>query len=330
MSNSASTSLPRNFCFLLIDNLSLISLASAIDPLRMANRILGTEFYTWKLLSESEDTVVASDGVSINVDTSTEQCPKPANTDIIIVCSGVDVESNYSARTLKWLKAQSQRGIALGSVCTAAYVLAKAGLLEGYRASIHWENLTTLREGFPNVQISPRVFSIDRDRFTSSGGTAPLDMMVYLVCKQHGNSVGAEIAEQFVHERIRNAEDDQRIPLRHLLGNPSQKLVVAVELMEANLEEPISQKELADYIGLSRRQLERLFNKYLACTPSKYYLQLRLSRAKQLLRQTNLSILEISSVSGFISTSHFSKCYKDLYGYSPSLERNANKEKVQA
>ena len=327
MSNSATDSFPRSFGFLLLNNLSLISLASAIEPLRMANRILRDEYYSWKLFSEQGDAILASDGVSINVDASVEDNPRPANLDVIIVCSGIEVESNYSPRTLKWLKAQSQRGIALGSVCTAAYVLAKAGLLDGYRCSIHWENLTTLREGFPNVQISPRIFSIDRDRFTSSGGTAPLDMMVYFICKQHGNSVGAEIAEQFVHERIRNPEDDQRIPLRHLLGNPSQKLVVAVELMEANLEEPISQKDLADYIGLSRRQLERLFNKYLNCTPSKYYLQLRLHHAQQLLRQTNLSILEISSVSGFISTSHFSKCYKDLYGHSPSLERNANRDK---
>ncbi len=328
MSNAETELRPTKFGFLLLHDFSLISLAAAIEPLRMANRILASDHFSWKLISERGEFVSASDGVALHVETDTHKSPILDNIDVIIVCSGTNVETNFAHSTLKWLKVQAQHGIALGSICTGAYVLAKAGLLEGYRCSIHWENLATLRESFPFTQISSRVFSIDNDRFTSSGGTAPLDMMIFFICQQHGNKIGAEIAEQFVHERIRSVEDNQRIPLQHSPGNLSQKLVAAVELMEANLEEPINQKELADYIGLSKRQLERLFNKYLECNPSRYYLQLRLQRAQQLLRQSSLSILEVSSVCGFVSTSHFSKSYKDLYGYSPSLERTRKCEKT--
>jgi len=322
MSNDKIRVPPERFGILLLEGFSHISLASTIEPLRLANRVLGSAFYSWQLISPAGDFVAASDGITVCVDTSINSEARINDLDIIIVCSGISVESSFSPETLKWLKLQEKRGLAMGAVCTGAYVLARAGLLDNHRCSIHWENIATLREAFPIIHINPRVFSIDGNRYTSSGGTTPLDMIVHMIGKQHGIGVKAEIAEQLIQERIRAPEDDQRIPLRHLLGNPSQKLLAAVELMEANLEEPISQKELADYIGLSRRQLERLFRKYLSCTPSRYYLQLRLHKAQQLLRQTNMSILEVSSVSGFIATSHFSKSYKDLYGYSPSLERS--------
>lgn len=316
--------IPTHYGFLLLEEYSLISLASAIEPLRMANRILAKDYYSWVIITETGEPVRASDGIDINTNASIKDSQIIEKLDVVFVCGGINVESNHNVEILKWLRTISKRDISLGSLCTGAYVLAKAGLIDGYNCSIHWENIAMLREEFPYTNINSKIFSIDRKRYTSSGGTAPLDLMVHFISKQHGESIGAEIAEQFVHERIRKLEDNQRIPLRHILGNQSQKLVAAVELMETNLEEPINQKELANYVGLSPRQLERLFKKYLLCTPSRYYLQLRLQRAQQLLRQTSLSILEISSVSGFISTSHFSKSYKEVYGYSPSQERAKN------
>jgi transcriptional regulator GlxA family with amidase domain len=150
--------------------------------------------------------------------------------------------------------------------------------------------------------------------------------MVPVIRADCGSDMSAGVADQFIYERIRRADDKQKIPLKHLLGNRSGKLVVAVELMEANIQEPISQEELANYVGLSRRQLQRLFQRHLLCAPSRYYLQLRLQRAREFLQQTNLSLVEISSLCGFVSTSHFSKSYKDLFGYSPSRERQVNAE----
>ena len=230
---------------------------------------------------------------------------------------------------MRWLRKAAKGGTWLGSVCTGSYVLARAGLLEGYRCSIHWENFASLTDAFPDVQVRRSIYTIDRDRMTSSGGTTPIDMMLYLVRHRCGSAVTAGVAEQFIYERVRNPDDLQRVPLRHFVGRQSIKLVVAVELMEANIREPISQVELAQYVGLSRRQLQRLFQKFLLCTPSRYYLQIRLQRARELLLQTDLSLFEISAQTGFVSSSHFSKTYKEIYGHSPSAERRRD-ARIQA
>ncbi|MXZ32990.1 MAG: GlxA family transcriptional regulator, partial [Gammaproteobacteria bacterium] len=205
--------------------------------------------------------------------------------------------------------------------CTGSYLLAGSGVLDGYRCSVHWEEYAALTEQFPNVTVSRSVYTIDRDRFTSSGGTAPMDMMLYFVRRQLGAEISAGVADQFVHDRIRDTRDLQHVPLRHQVGGQSAKLVAAVELMESNIREPLSQVELASYVGLSRRQLQRLFQKYLLTSPSRYYLYLRLARARELLFQTSMSIVEISAQAGFVSSSHFSTTYRELYGKTPSVDR---------
>ena len=212
-------------------------------------------------------------------------------------------------------------GIDLGAICTGSYVLAVGGLMDGYRCSIHWENFAALTDLFPRVNVNRSVFTLDRNRYTSSGGTAPVDMMLHFISLRLGSDVSAGVAEQFIFERIRQSDDEQRVPLRHSEGRQSEKLLVAADLMEANIREPISQEDLATYVGLSRRQLQRLFQRYLSCTPSNYYSKIRLQRARQLLRQTGSSIVEISVSTGFISSSHFSKAYREMYGHSPSSER---------
>lgn len=169
--------------------------------------------------------------------------------------------------------------------------------------------------------MSSQLFTIDRDRATSSGGTAPLDMVLNLIGRDHGCELAASISEMLVYERMRTEQDRQRIPLRHILGTTQPKLLDIVSLMEANLEEPISLDELASYEHISRRQLERLFQKYLHCSPSRYYLKLRLTRARQLLKQTPLPIIEVASACGFVSTPHFSKCYREFFGVPPRDER---------
>jgi len=318
---SEGTGYPTRFGFLLLNNFTLISMSSAVEPLRMANRICREERYAWTTLSESGYPVTASDGLSVNVDSSISNEDIFNDVDAVIVCGGSRVEENTTEPVLKWLKSVSQRGVGLGSTCTGSHVLAAAGLLDGYRCSIHWENMAALIDTFRNVHVSRSVYTIDRDRYTCSGGTSPVDMMLHFIREQCGAEVSAGVAEQFIYERIRRSDDQQRVPLRHIVGNQSERLVVAAELMEANIKEPIDQTELATYVGVSRRQLQRLFQRYLGCTPSRYYLQLRLTRARELLQQTRMSLVEISSLTGFVSSSHFSKSYKELYGHSPSKER---------
>ncbi|HJP51415.1 MAG TPA: GlxA family transcriptional regulator [Pseudomonadales bacterium] len=321
MTNFNCNGLPVRFGFLLLNRFTLLSLSSAVEPLRMANRICQQEHYSWKTIAENGVSVVASDGIVVNVDCDCSAKGVLADIDILIVCGGDHVDKEVSDEILKWLRMVARKGISLGAVCTGSYVLAKAGLLDDYRCSIHWENMAVLSELFPNVAVSRSLYAIDRDRFTSSGGTSPVDMMLYIISIQCGGDVSSSIADQFIHERIRSSQDQQRVPLRHILGKSPEKLTIAVEIMEANIKDEISQEDLAHYSGLSRRQLQRLFQQYLGCTPTRYYQQLRLQRARELLKQTNKSLIEISQLTGFVSTSHFSKSYRKYFGHSPSMER---------
>ncbi len=315
--------LPRRFGFLLINDFTLISMSSAVEPLRMANRVSGKEFYSWRTISESGEGVLASDGLSVNADFSIDDPEALTDIDVVIVCGGRRVEESTTERAILWLRSVGRRQIQLGAICTGSYLLAKAGLLDGYRCSVHWENILSVSNQFTKVSVGRSVFTIDRDRLTCSGGTAPVDMMLHLVRRQLGSDVSAGVAEQFVHERIRHSHDQQRVPLRHTIGNQSEKLVIAVELMEANIREPISQPDLANYVGLSRRQLQRLFQRFLGSTPSREYSLIRLRRARELLHQTSKNLVEVASLTGFVSTSHFSKSYKEVYGCAPSSERRA-------
>jgi len=311
--------LPQTIGFLLLDNFTLISLASAVEPLRMANQLSGKELYRWFTLTHSGQPVMASDGLQITPDASFDTAPA---LDSVVVCGGVDILHSVTREHIHWLQMQARLGRQMGAVCTGSWALAKAGLLDGYDCSVHWECLAAMQEAFPRATVTPRLFSIDRNRFTASGGTAPMDMALHLIGAQHGRELAAAISDMFMCERIRNEQDHQRVPLKHMLGTNQPKLLEIVALMEANLEELIDLDELATYVNVSRRQLERLFQKYLHCSPSRYYLKLRLIRARQLLKQTPMSIIEVASVCGFVSTPHFSKCYREYFGIPPRDERS--------
>lgn len=322
MNQPADQSLPTRFGFLLVNEFTMISMSSAIEPLRMANRIANRPVYKWKTLSEDGGPVSASDQISVNVDCSIDDDGALQDIDVLIVCGGWHIDKNISHNLLRWLRNINKRGLALGSVCTGSLALAAAGKLDGYRCSVHWENMGALADMFPNTHVSRKVFTIDRDRYTCSGGTSPVDMMLYFIKRECGPEVSAGVAEQFIYERIRRSDDRQRVPLRHVVGNQSEKLVIAVELMEANIREPMSLSEIAEYTGTSQRQLQRLFQRYLLCTPSRYYQQIRLARARELLHQTSMTLVEIAALTGFVASSHFSKSYKEQYGRSPSTERS--------
>ena len=312
------TTAPQAIGFLLLQNFTLFSLASAIEPLRMANQLAGRELYRWYTLTPDGSPVRASDGLQVTPDADTGI---PLTLDTVIVCGGVGPSRSVQREHVHWLQAQARQSRRLGAVCTGSWALASAGLLDGYECSIHWECLAAMQEAFPRVALTSRLFSIDRDRATASGGTAPLDMMLTLIGRDHGRELAAGISEMFICDRVRGEQDQQRVPLKHILGTTQPKLLEVVALMEANLEEPIELAEMAAYVGVSRRQLERLFQKYLRCSPSRYYLQLRLTRARQLLKQTSLSIIEVASACGFVSTPHFSKCYREYFGQPPRDER---------
>jgi transcriptional regulator GlxA family with amidase domain len=296
----------------------MIAFSSALEPLRMANRMAERTLYEWVILTLDGSPVAASNGLQVKHDCAVSEAP---HLDGVFVCAGMDVHLAYDKSLANWLRKMAQRKSIVGALCTGSYLLARAGLLDGYSCTIHWENMASLREAFPNIVVSPELYEIDRNRYTSAGGTGSLDMMLRLVGQQHGQELAAVISEQFMCERIRGPNDRQRIPLRVHLGTSQPKLVEAVSIMEANIEEPINLDELAQHVGVSRRQLERLFQKYLHCVPTRYYLELRLNRARQLLLQTDMSIVDVELACGFVSAPHFSKCYRDYFGIPPRDER---------
>ena len=313
---------PKRYGFLLLANYSMIAFSSAVEPLRIANLLAGRPLYEWQLITSGGHPEAASNGLIMQ---PVRACSEVGELDGVFVCGGVEIKLAVDKAALFWIRKLAHRKVPLGALCTGSYLLAKADLLDGYRATIHWENLASLREEFPQIIVSSELFEVDRDRYTCAGGTAPLDMMLYLIAEQHGADLAARISEECIVERIRGRHDRQRIPLKQRLGTSQPKLMKAVTLMEANLEEPIGLDDLAGYVGLSRRQLERLFQKYLDCVPTRYYLQLRLARARQLLLQTDMSIFDVAFACGFVSAPHFSKCYRDFFGSPPRDERRLRK-----
>ncbi|WP_374652742.1 GlxA family transcriptional regulator [Dongia sp.] len=310
--------LPQEMAFLLVPNFSMIAFTSAVEPLRLANRVAGKELYRWHLFSADGKAVAASNGIPLAPEGSVEQI---VNYQTIVLCSGVDGHLYEDKNVFAHLRRADRQGADIGALCTGAHILAKANMLNGYRCTIHWENLASFAENFPEIETTSELFEIDRNRFTCSGGTAALDMMLNLISQQHGHELAAAVSEQFIHERIRDRHDHQRMALTARLGVRHPKLIQVIQQMEANLEEPLDRAELADAAGLSSRQMERLFAKYLHRSPARYYVELRLHRARLLLLQTNMSVIDVALACGFVSASHFSKCYRDFFGKTPRRER---------
>ena len=309
--------------FLLLPEYSMIAFTSGIEPLRMANRLSGKKLYEWSVITTTGEPVKSSSGLTILADKNLDNA---LPLDMLFVCGGVNVQNHADKSTLFWLKKLEKTQTSMGAICTGTYLLAKAGLLDNHRCTIHWENMASMREEFPNIIVSSELFEIDKNRYTCAGGVATLDLMLNIIKKQHGGELAASISEEFILERIRNQHDRQRIPLKQFLGTGQPKLIEAVTLMESNIEEPMSLDELAYHVGLSRRQLERLFQKYLQCVPTRYYLELRLKRARELLLQTSKSIVDVAFACGFVSAPHFSKCYRDMFGIAPRDERRIRQQ----
>lgn len=296
----------------------MIAYASAIEALRHANYVSDRNIYEYVTLSYDGEPVMASNGVMLQAGCSMKDIEK---LDIIFVCSGYDVKKNTDPGIIKSIRRLATHGCHVGAICTGTFVLAQAGLLDGYRCTIHWENLSSFAEEFPDIEVIAELYEVDRNRYTCAGGTAAMDLMLHLITNHAGHKVAAAAADQLIHHRIREGSEGQRMALRARLGVSHPKLLSVISSMEENLEYPVNCSELAQAVGLSTRQLERLFRKYLDQAPTRYYLKLRLDRARYLLLQTSMPILDVALACGFVSASHFSKCYREYFKRTPSEER---------
>jgi transcriptional regulator GlxA family with amidase domain len=324
---SATGARQRRFVFVLLNRFTLLCFASAVEALRIANRMSGKTLYSWRVIGEGGQSVFCSAGIAFKLDGDLDEIPRE---DTIMVCGGLDVAQATTRRLLNWLRRESRHGAPVAGLCTAGYTLAKAGLLDGRRATIHWEHHDSFIEDFENVELTKSVFVMDGNRYTTAGGTAAIDLMLKIIADDHGEELAGAVADQMIYTTIRTDQDTQRLSVPSRIGVRHPRLAQVIQMMEANIEEPISPATLARQVGMSTRQLERLFRRYLNRSPKRYYMELRLQKARNLLMQTDMSVINVALACGFTSPSHFSKCYRAQYGVTPYRERGAQGARAEA
>lgn len=313
---------PRVFVFLLLPGLSLMSLASAIEPLRCLNRLMQRPAFLWRFASPTGADIEASVGIPLP---TLEYQAALHGADYLFVCGGLHTEFNDERHYLKILREAGRRRLTIGSLSTGSRLLARAGLLSKYRCTIHWESRSAFQEEFPDLNCTNRLYEIDRDRLTCSGGTAAMDMMLHLISLQFGRDHARSVANQFHHKHIRNENEDQFGGRLDHLAHLPEKVRCAIDLMQHHVEEPIPVPHIALRAGLSVRQLERRFKMHAGLTPQRYYMQLRIERGRELLIYSSLSVINVALSCGFASASHFSIWYKRIFGKSPSESRKQDR-----
>ncbi len=319
MRDAPTPSEPERIGFLLVSGFSAMAFFSAIEPLRVANRLSGRPLYNWRIYAQHADPVEASNGLRLVPDTPFGAERPPT----LIVCAGFNPERAESKATLATLRKFARAGVRLGALDTGAHVLAKAGLLSGSRVSIHWEAAPAFQEEFPDIEVTGELFEVKERIFTCAGGTAALDLMLAMIGARHGASLACAISEQFIHDRIRTSRDHQRMELAARLQVHNEKVLQVVELMERCIEQVMDMTDLAEAVSVTPRQLERLFENALGQSPARYYRNLRLDRAQHLLRETGLSVVQVAVATGFNSASSLSRAYRDCYGRPPRSDRRA-------
>ena len=317
---------PLSFVFYLVPGFSLVALSCAIDALRAANVELAKDLFSWHVSGSDPDhpqasKVTSSSGLSIDT-VPTAQLP---DCDIIAVCGGERSHLFRCQRSEVWLRQQARLGKVIGSISDAAYVVADLGLFDNCRSTIHWKCQLAYRERHPNLDVRPSMLEIDGNRFSCAGGTASLDLMLKFIVASAGEQVAGKIADNYFHDVIRGDGDDQ---VQHMtsvfrFAGREKLLSDALLLMESHLEEPLSIAEIAQRLNTTPRQLDRLFGRHMAASPSAFYRDLRLTRASGLLKQSMLSVSEIAVGCGFHSASHLSRYFQKKYGETPLRHRRA-------
>ena len=315
---------PRKFVFVLMEHFTLLSFSSALDALRIANRMSGKKLYDWTFIGESEEFVSCSAGTQFKLDNPLIELHRD---DTILLCGGTAIQASTTKKLIGWLRREARRGLVIGGLCTAAYPMAKAGLLDEKKATIHWENQDSFAEEFLEVELTKTVFVCDGNRYTTAGGTSSIDLLLKIIADDHGEELANAVADQMIYSSIRTDQDTQRLSVPTRIGVRHPKLSKVIQMMEINIEEPISPSVLAKDVGMSTRQLERLFRRYLDRSPKRYYMELRLQKARNLLMQTDMSVINVALACGFASPSHFSKCYRAHYDTTPYRERGSHAAK---
>ena len=305
--------------FLLLDNFSLLSFSSALEPLRIANKVMGRIRFSYSCASIDGSAVRASNGLSMEAGVRLADITA---SDLIVVCSSDGVEAlDVPDHVGPALRRLERHGTQVAAICTGSFLLARLRLLNERACTVHWEYEDIFAELYPTANLSKAVVVEDRGLLTCSGGTAPIDMMMRFVARAAGEAVARKVADIAIHHNFRDDAVHQRLDLRHRLGTANAALLRCVELMEDNIETPLTTCELAEAAGLSARQLQRHFKQHLGLGLAKYYLDLRLRAARDLVTKTAMPPREIATATGFNSVAHFSSVYRTKFGASPFEDR---------
>ena len=305
---------PERVTFFLLPNLSMLAFTSAIEPLRMANQLTGKALYEWRTVSEDGLQVRCSNGVEILVDGGLNDAFSDG---YVFVCSGVEPETSSSQRAADWMRRHWRMGRKVGGLCTGAYTLAKAGILEGRTFTLHWENLAPFCETYPNLNPREQIYAIDDRILTCGGGSAATDLFLSLIYSRYGAMLCQSVLNMCLHSVHRPDTERQRASTSAGLGVRNKKLIGVINYLDQNLENDLEFDDVAAMHSISRRQLERLFKEHVGVSPKRYLLDMRLLRGRSLLTETDMSVTEVSVACGFNSPTNFSKQFRTKFGTSP-------------
>ncbi|MDA0962793.1 MAG: GlxA family transcriptional regulator [Proteobacteria bacterium] len=313
---------PRRYAFVLVPGYSQLGFACALEALTLANRHpSGRQFYSWRILSENGAPCPAYNDVTVAVDSGLCDLRRD---ETLILCAGENAGLGATPRLLAWLRRETKKGMDFGALSAGAWLLARAGLLRGKRVTTHWEYRSALAELVPDVIVEESLFAVDGRVFSCAGGAASMDLMLYRVHAEYGPELANWVADQMVYADPRSQAHAQR-----RIGSVAHRvrhgrLAMALQIMDNNIEDPMTPDEIADLVGLSTRQLERLFQQNLQTSPKRHYMTMRLEKARDLLRQTTLSITDVATACGFKTVSHFSRSYARAFGLPPSRQGSSS------
>ena len=307
--------------FVLIPRFSMIALYGALEPLRVANRFAGPVF-SWRFVSADGEPVAASNDIPVSVSGGLKDIGRPA---MAVVSASYEPERGRTRPVLAAIRKLAREKALLAGIDTGPFLLAQAGVLDGHRATCHWESLPGFRESFPAVQATQALYEIDRDRMTCAGGAAAIDMMLEWIGRLLGRPLAVTVADQLVHFRYPDGERQARVPAGARYGTGDPRLLAIVAAMEGESDEPLDAAALAHIGGISVRQMERLFARALKQRPMGFYVDVRLEKAERLLTYSHMSVRDVSVACGFSSLAQFSRAFKAKRGRPPSrLRRSAS------
>ncbi len=306
--------------FVVIPRFNMTTLTTMIEVMRIANYLSSQPLFTWQITSFDGPEITASNGMKLSDLTPVDDL---VDADTVFVLGSWGAEHYDNKSTVSWLRKTARAGVQICAVEMGSYVVAKTGLLKGKPATTHWSWVPGFQEKYSDINVVEQIFTIDNKIMTCAGGLAGVDLMLRLIELSHGAGLSGEIADQMLHHPVRI----DTTPQRHTMGQGTETMVPvvreAVSLMERNIEDPISVPEIAKTLGVSQRQLERLFKRHIGCTAVQFGLLMRLQNARVLLITTDLSIREIATASGFNTLSHFAYSFGKFFGRRPSEYREA-------